>query len=945
MATNYVQTDTSATFNVGCSGATAATTTVARTATIGGTAGSTEMSGSWTFGQTVAAYAFELPAPGSSITSWAGSWTIPINITTCDGGDQMSAVYLCDWLPGTGYVSKGSATPGSGYTHTRGNTGVVSVSITASSGLQSASLSQPFIVVVFNNNDAHGAAGASITPNQTIIAPYSLVNTTTLTADPGATVATGTDVTLLKSKTIAADVGAAVAAGTAATLNRVTHMTASAGAATVAGTDATLKTPITTMTADPGAVVATDPSDAYLTRLEPASSGTVTMTGTDVTMRLPITRMAADAGASAATGTDATLNRVWTMAADPGAVTMAGTAATLRRTVWHMAAAAGIVLAAGTAAALNAAKHMAAGTEAVTVATPDETLLSTQQGSTTTLTADPGAVTVAGTAINRSWVMVADQGFVVAYELGLATNLTQHLNMAADPGAATASGTDVSFARSMAAGVGPATVTTPDETTFQLQSASITLTADPGAVVVSGTAISRPWIMAADPGAATASGTAATLNQILSLVADPGVAAAAGTETINNNAIHMAADPGAATAVGTDAYRGWRLGVSPSGGFVVVGEVGLLPSLDVLKHMAAGFGAAAVATPSETTLTVSAASVFTMVADPGAATVTGTDATLNYIRSLVAGVGVPVVTGTDIAANKTLAMAASSGAATVATPDETLLSFVPFGTNTMAADAGAAAVSTPDETTFRLPVVRMSAGEGAVVATDADDAYLVRSESGTSGTVTVTTPDETVLVWDNRVLTPEIETAAASGTLVNTGLRVRSNDFAVVVTGSSVTLTEVPNTLVASPGAVTVDDTEDVTELIWLPLGDIVPDPGAVVVSGTDINTTLSVYANDAAVVARGTSAAIGLVPDTMVASPGFVGVQEEESSTNLIIERSITTLGVDAGTVAVSGSDIFFALGQAGIYRNIRTAVILDDYVDVFAILDDVVHLTATMD
>ena len=172
-AVSYVQTDTAGTFNVGCSGAGAGATTAARTAVIGGSAGASEVSLDPGNQTTTAVFDFICGAPGSSATWAAGSWSIPLVLPTMDGGTIITAVHVCDWLPGTGYTSIASNTsPG----HTRGATHsptplTVTVTQGSSHTPQSASLSQPVIIIVANNNDDHGGSGFGLTPSQTITTP------------------------------------------------------------------------------------------------------------------------------------------------------------------------------------------------------------------------------------------------------------------------------------------------------------------------------------------------------------------------------------------------------------------------------------------------------------------------------------------------------------------------------------------------------------------------------------------------------------------------------------------------------------------------------------------------------------------------------------------------------------------------------------------------------
>lgn len=171
MAWDLVQTDTSATFNVGCSTRSAGSTTAGRQAISGGTAGATEVTidpGLDTEASQRAVMIFESGAP--NVAEWAdGTWTVPVNITTCDAGTILREVWICDNNGGTFSTVGSNTSPG----HTRGATGVVTVNI-VNPGLhtpQSQANSTVFIVLVFSNNDPHGQSSAGVTPNQTINTP------------------------------------------------------------------------------------------------------------------------------------------------------------------------------------------------------------------------------------------------------------------------------------------------------------------------------------------------------------------------------------------------------------------------------------------------------------------------------------------------------------------------------------------------------------------------------------------------------------------------------------------------------------------------------------------------------------------------------------------------------------------------------------------------------
>jgi len=176
VAITYQQTDTSATFNVGCSGQSAGVTTAAAQASVGGTAGSTPITGDPDNNLTRACIAFDCSPAVNYGADWpAGTVTVHINISACDGGTQLTRVDVCDFDGSSTYQSWGSNTsPG----HTRGTTNSdLSVPVTVTSITPgSAANSRVFVVLTFNNNDNHGASDVSVTPSLTIVAPFVAAN-------------------------------------------------------------------------------------------------------------------------------------------------------------------------------------------------------------------------------------------------------------------------------------------------------------------------------------------------------------------------------------------------------------------------------------------------------------------------------------------------------------------------------------------------------------------------------------------------------------------------------------------------------------------------------------------------------------------------------------------------------------------------------------------------
>lgn len=169
MAINYVQTDTSATFNIGCSGQTAGATTAGRNAAVGASAGATEVGADPGNNVTRAIFIFEC-TPAPNVTSWdAGNYVFPVNITTCDGGTTFVRADLCDYDLSTYATVVGNVTP----THSAGGTGVVTVTFNRGTAysVQSQTNSRLFMVCTFQNTDPHGGSNVGITPDQTITTP------------------------------------------------------------------------------------------------------------------------------------------------------------------------------------------------------------------------------------------------------------------------------------------------------------------------------------------------------------------------------------------------------------------------------------------------------------------------------------------------------------------------------------------------------------------------------------------------------------------------------------------------------------------------------------------------------------------------------------------------------------------------------------------------------
>lgn len=179
---SYQQTDTLPAFvyNAGCSGASTGASTSSADIDEAGTAGSTEDSCDPGNNTTAGVYAYALPpseAPG--VATWAsGDWVVRIDNTTMDAGTQITEVWVCDrdtdGTPDTYTTVVSTTSPG----HVRGETSadqggplVVTMNQASDHTPQSQTASVPFILVIANNNNAHGASDLGITPSQIIDTP------------------------------------------------------------------------------------------------------------------------------------------------------------------------------------------------------------------------------------------------------------------------------------------------------------------------------------------------------------------------------------------------------------------------------------------------------------------------------------------------------------------------------------------------------------------------------------------------------------------------------------------------------------------------------------------------------------------------------------------------------------------------------------------------------
>lgn len=252
MAVTFTQEDTAATFNVGCSAKSAGPTTAGREARDGGSAGSSEVTvDPGNLSADLACFIYDCNDP-PNIASWQdGTWNITIDFSTGDAGTRLKEVYVCDYN-GTGYTVVCSET-GLTYDTSSGPT-TRNIAQGGAHTPQSQSLSRPFIVLVLDNIDLHGASSVGITPGSTIVAPFTVTVTRTATVAVtvgGATMsASGTVSDPVYTATAAITVGGATmsASGTVSEPTATATAAITVGGATMAAT-AAFTAPVYTATA------------------------------------------------------------------------------------------------------------------------------------------------------------------------------------------------------------------------------------------------------------------------------------------------------------------------------------------------------------------------------------------------------------------------------------------------------------------------------------------------------------------------------------------------------------------------------------------------------------------------------------------------------------------------------------------------------------------------
>lgn len=273
----------------------------------------------------------------------------------------------------------------------------------------------------------------------------------------------------------------------------------------------------------------------------------------------------------------------------------------------------------------------------------------------TTLTADPGALTLTGATAGFTVTLAATLG-ALAFT-GAEATLAETTALTADPSELTLLGADANTDITMVGDAGTLTFTGGEAVFTQ----TTTLTADPGSLVLSGSDADfiETIVLAADPGALLLTGADATLDagEDITLVADPAILTLSGA--IAAFVQTQVADPSELTLVGgeadfteilvLDAQPGALLFIGGEATLVISDNITLIADPAALLFT----GAEAILVAGDIILT----------ADPGTLVFTGADATLRSDVILIANPASLLFTGS----NATL-VAGVGGLPPVATP-------------------------------------------------------------------------------------------------------------------------------------------------------------------------------------------------------------------------------------------------------------------------------------
>ncbi len=167
MAISYVQTDTSAPAGTiaACSGK-AVQNAFARLATVGGSAGSTQV---LPIPRVDRVSAMVEIVPASGVTWAAGEWTVPFNCTQANANVTLDGVYICRL--NSSDVSQATIGSTTSIGTVLSSTGVTNVSVTGSAQTPSVG-DKVYILYGFLTTGSPEAVGW--TPDQTIVSPFTV---------------------------------------------------------------------------------------------------------------------------------------------------------------------------------------------------------------------------------------------------------------------------------------------------------------------------------------------------------------------------------------------------------------------------------------------------------------------------------------------------------------------------------------------------------------------------------------------------------------------------------------------------------------------------------------------------------------------------------------------------------------------------------------------------
>jgi len=374
-------------------------------------------------------------------------------------------------------------------------------------------------------------------------------------------------------------------------------------------------------------------------------------------------------------------------------------------------------------------------------------------------------------------------------------------------------------------------------------------------------------------------------------------AATAVAASLNDYTLTADVDANSAFSVtGTDAnLERHTVVAADAGSYSVTDPVDTVLELGV----PATAGAFTVDAPVETLLTYTEnATSYTLPAEAGAFTVTGTDANPEAHRVVGAETTSYAVTGTDANVERHTVVVADAGTYSVATPVETQLTVV--GDYTIIAEAGAFTVTDPVDTVLELGVPA-DVGAFSVFGTDAN---LERHTAITAETVafSVATPVETVLTYTENTTAYDIiaETAAFDVTGTDANLErhgvVAADAVAFDVTGTDANV-EWHRLIAADTVAVDVTGTDAGLERHALVAADTV----AFDVTGTDVAFQRSyVLAADA-----GTYAFTGADAGLLVPNPVMVAESGAFTVTDPVDAILRHVVPATAGAFDITGADI----------------------------------------